>query len=194
MGFAVVDPGAGTWEGQGDVAIFDQTTLLFFGGRTDREGLNAALAHFDGELLVLEIREPAFHGNMALLPIPAADRILVCPDVIVGDGMRRLENRFGGERLVAVSEDEIRHYATNGLPIGKSWLAPSVVPARVKALVQSFGVEVIELEMKELCEKAGGASRCLVCHVPEQVGSVRIPDENRLAPTAAAIRSERDDG
>jgi N-dimethylarginine dimethylaminohydrolase len=194
MGFDVIDPGAGTWEAQGDVATFDGTTLLFFGGRTDRAGLNAVLPHFQGEVMVIQIREPAFHGNMALLPLQAADKILVCPDVIVGDGMERLANRFGGARLERVSEDEIRSYATNGLPIGKTWLAPSVVPVRVKELVRGFGVEVVELEMKELCEKAGGASRCLVCHAPGVADSIRIPEKHRLAATAELIRSEPDDG
>ena len=77
LGFEVIDLGAGIWEGQGDVASFDGTTILFYGGRTDRAGLKAALAHFDGEVLVIELRQPAFHGNMALLPLPAADKILV---------------------------------------------------------------------------------------------------------------------
>src|SRR5688572_27669208 len=64
IGLAVVDPGAGIWEAQGDVAMFDGTTLLFYGGRTDRAGLNAALTHFDGGLLVPESREAAFPGNI----------------------------------------------------------------------------------------------------------------------------------
>ena len=44
MGMRVIDPGRGTWEAQGDVAELDGVTLLFFGGRTDREGMEAAAA------------------------------------------------------------------------------------------------------------------------------------------------------
>ncbi|MBI3203209.1 MAG: amidinotransferase [Myxococcales bacterium] len=194
LGFEVIDPGSGIWEGQGDVASFDGTTLLFFGGRTDREGLTAALSHFDGEALVLELRQPAFHGNMALLPLPHADKLLVCPDVLVGDGLDRLAARFGAWRLDPVSEGEIRSYATNGLPIGERWLAPSVVPKRVKDRVTALGMKVIELRMAELCEKAGGASRCLVCHAPGVGETLTIPDENRLAATRAQILAEPDDG
>ncbi len=194
LGFEVIDPGAGVWEGQGDVATFDGTTLLFFGGRTDRAGLTAALAHFDGEVQVIELRQPAFHGNMALLPLPHADKILVCQDVIVGDGLDRLAERFGGWRLDPVSESEIRSYATNGLPIGDRWLAPSVVPQRVKDRVAALGMKVIELAMGELCEKAGGASRCLVCHAPGVRDALTIPEENRLEQTRAKILSEPDDG
>ncbi len=194
LGFEVIDLGAGIWEGQGDVASFDGTTILFYGGRTDRAGLKAALAHFDGEVLVIELRQPAFHGNMALLPLPAADKILVCQDVIVGDGLDRLAARFGGWRLDPVSEDEIRSYATNGLPIGDRWLAPSVVPKRVRDRVAALGMKVVELPMGELCEKAGGASRCLVCHAPGVLDALSIPEENRLAAVRGQINAEPDDG
>jgi N-dimethylarginine dimethylaminohydrolase len=150
--------------------------------------MEAARASFDGEILELEIREPAFHGNMALLPLPAVGRLLVCPEVLVGDGVSALERRFGRERIQPVTEAEIRSYATNGLPVGEHWLAPSIVPERVRALVASAGMRVDLFEMSELCEKAGGASRCLVCHAPDAANSVRIPDRNRLAHVARRIR------
>jgi N-dimethylarginine dimethylaminohydrolase len=188
MGMRVVDPGRGVWEAQGDVAEFDGATLLFFGGRTNREGMEAAAAYFTGEILPIEICEPAFHGNMALLPLPAADRMLVCPDVLVGDGLERLKQRFGGERLLSVTEAEIRCYATNGLPVGDTVLAPSIVPERVKALMEEHGMKVLSLAMGELCEKAGGASRCLVSYARVDPASIRIPEANRLASIAASIR------
>jgi len=194
LGFEVIELGAGVWEAQGDVATFDGTTLLFYGGRTDRAGVTSALEHFDGEVLVIELRDPAFHGNMAVLPLPAVDRLLVCSDVIVGDGVARLMRRFGGGRMEHVSEEEIRSYATNGLPVGGTWLAPSVVPERIKELIAGWGMRVRELPQGELCEKAGGASRCLVCHAPGALSGVDIPLENRLATIAAAIATEPDDG
>lgn len=198
LGMRVVDPlpdpAGGFWEAQGDVAVFDGVTLLFFGGRSDRAGMEAARRHFAGEVLELEIREPAFHGNMALLPLPAVDRLLVCPEVFVGEGVATLERRFGKERLAFVNEPEIRSYATNGLPVGDSWLAPSVVPARVRELVARWGMRVVTLDMRELCEKAGGASRCLVCHAPGAADAVRLPEEDRLAAAARQIRSEADGG
>jgi N-dimethylarginine dimethylaminohydrolase len=190
MGLSVLDPGRGTWEAQGDVAVFSGVTLLFHGGRTDREGMEAAAAMLPGELLRLEIREPAFHGNMAVLPLPAADRLLVCPEVIAGDGTDRLAARFGHDRLLFVTEPEIRCYATNGLPIGDAILAPSVLPERVRALFVALGLKVELFSMTELCEKAGGASRCLVSHARLGDGRARVPDENRLAKVAAAIREQ----
>jgi N-dimethylarginine dimethylaminohydrolase len=189
MGMRVVDPGRGTWEAQGDVAVFDGVTLLFYGGRTDREGMEAAAAHIPGEAFCIEIREPAFHGNMALLPLPFAGRMLVCPDVIQGDGMERLAARFGRDRLLPVTEAEIRAYATNGLPIGDTVLAPSLVPDRVRGLFEASGLRVELLVMSELCEKAGGASRCLVSYAQIEPGSVSIPEENRLSAVAARIRA-----
>jgi N-dimethylarginine dimethylaminohydrolase len=83
--------------------------------------------------------------------------------------MQLLARRFGADCLVKVSELEIRQYATNGLAIGHSWIVPSVVPPRIVRLAQDLGMRVHSIVMSELCEKAGGASRCLVCRVPAEI-------------------------
>ncbi|MGB1699620.1 MAG: amidinotransferase, partial [Nannocystaceae bacterium] len=83
MKLQIHSPAAGLWEAQGDVASFRGVTLLFYGGRTTREGLESVLEHFQGELMLIETREPAFHGNMAALPMDAVDTLVVCPEVLV---------------------------------------------------------------------------------------------------------------
>ncbi len=190
MGMEVVDPGVGIWEAQGDVATFAGTTLLFHGVRTDRQGMEAAARYFPGEVLRLELREPAFHGNMAVLPLPAVDRMLVCPEGLTPASYASLEQRIGRERLLAVTQEEIRCYATNGLPLGKELLAPSVLPARVRALVEAQGMRVTTFVMRELCEKGGGASRCLVSHARLEPGAVTLPEEYRLAAVGARMEEE----
>jgi N-dimethylarginine dimethylaminohydrolase len=168
----------GTWEAQGDVAFFRGRTLLFFGGRTTRDGALDAATHFGHSLpepLYVEIQQPAFHGNMAALPLPAADRLLVCHEVLVDRSLARLESAFGKKRVLAVSVEEVRAYATNGLPIGGDVLAPHLTPLRVLELLRSLGLSVVLLPMTELCEKAGGASRCLVSHATVEAEQVQIP-------------------
>jgi len=58
-------------------------------------------------------------------------------------------------------------------------IAPSLLPARVRQLFAKDGLEVVTLPMAELCDKAGGASRCLVCHFPN-APALSIPSEFRL--------------
>jgi N-dimethylarginine dimethylaminohydrolase len=176
MGLTTVSVG-GTWEAQGDVAFFRDRVILFFGGRTTEEGARDAKTHLGalGDPLLVAIQEPAFHGNMALLPLPAVDRMLVCPDVLAGDSLARLESAFGAERLLRVTVEEIRAYATNGLPMGRDVLAPHLTPLRIQELLRSLGFHVAILSMVELCEKAGGASRCLVSHAPVDAGQVLVP-------------------
>ena len=168
----------GTWEAAGDVAAFAGHTLLFYGGRTTEEGARHA-ASFLGQslerIVFVEIREPAFHGNMAVLPLPAADRMLFCPEVISEASRARLVGTFGDDRLVPVTVDEIRGYATNGLPIGNDVLAPHLTPLRIRALFEAFGLHVVLLPMHELCEKGGGAARCLVSHVELPDGALTVP-------------------
>ncbi|MCP3168165.1 dimethylarginine dimethylaminohydrolase family protein [Myxococcus qinghaiensis] len=190
MGFEVVEPDVGIWEAHGDVAHFDGATLVFWGGRTTLDGLEAASRWLPGEVVRVQVREPAFHGNMALLPLPAVDRMLVCPEVIADESYARLRERFGEERLLTVTEDEIRRYATNGLPVGRDLLAPSVVPEAVKARVEALGMGVVSLDMSELCEKGGGSSRCLVSRAWVEDGAVRIPDEARLSAVAKDIEAD----
>jgi len=187
LGFEVVSPEQGHWEGQGDVETFRGTTLLFHGGRTDREGLDGVRPLFPDDALVLEVMEPAFHGNVAVLGFDAIDRLLVCPELVAGAGMEALVDRFGAERLLPITLDEATCYATNALPIGSTLIAPTLAPERVLEAVVALGANVVRLDMSELCEKAGGASRCLVCRVPSQVASqLVIPPSATIAAIAAA--------
>lgn len=177
LGLSPVELPAGLWEAQGDVAEFRGRTLLFHGGRTDRAGVEAAARYFPEDAILIEVRQPAFHGNMAALPLDAAGKILVCPEVIAGDGLARIEAAFGAEAIAAVSVEEIRLYATNGLPMGRDVLAPHLTPARVVDLMRSWGLDVVVLRMEELCEKAGGASRCLVSRARVDEARVSIPEQ-----------------
>lgn len=178
LGLRPVDLADGLWEAQGDVAELAGRTILFWGGRTDRAGLEAVRGYFPADAIVIEVRQPAFHGNMAALPLAGAGKLLVCPEVIAGDGMAELERAFGASALVPVSVEEIRSYATNGLPIGGDVLAPHLTPARVLDAMRSWGVGVVVLPMVELCEKAGGASRCLVSRARVDAARVTIPEAN----------------
>ncbi|NVJ04120.1 amidinotransferase [Myxococcus sp. AM001] len=190
MGMEVVDPGVGIWEAHGDVATFDGVTLLFWGGRTTLDGLEAAARYFPGEVLRIQVREPAFHGNMAVLPLPAVDRLMVCPEVMAPQAHALLRERFGEHRLLLVTEAEIRRYATNGLPVGRDVLAPSVVPDPVRERLEALGLRVVSHPMRELCEKGGGSSRCLVSRAEVDAATLHIPDAFRLSAIARDIDAD----
>ncbi|MFO0553544.1 MAG: hypothetical protein U0271_34500 [Polyangiaceae bacterium] len=188
LGFELIELPHGIWEGQGDVASFDGASLLFWGGRTDELGLHAAKAHFSGEVLELNVWEPAFHGNMAVLPLPNSTCI-VCADVLHEDSLALLEARVGRDCMHFVSEEEILAYSTNGLVVGDTIICPTTLPPRVRGLIEREGMKVVDTPMNELCEKGGGASRCLVCRF-DDAPSIEIPDEFRLARFAEEISRE----
>jgi len=195
------------WEAQGDVAHFAGFTFLFYGGRTTRGGLEAVARRlgalgvdgFDasGALgptqVALAIREPAFHGNMAFAPFEALGFALVCPDVFERASLERLRDLAPG-RLVEIGLDEVRSYATNGLLVtleGRATLlAPAVAPARVVGLLRERGVDVRTLDLRELCEKAGGASRCLVSRARFALDVRRLPAGVTLDAAAARIEAD----
>jgi len=190
LGFETIDLPCGTWEGQGDVGSLGYRTFLFHGGRSDREGAEAARVHFGDDVSFIGIEPPAFHGNMAVLPIPYARVALVCPDTIDENSIAVLEAKIGRDRIHFVSEEEMRYYATNALPIGNTLLAASSIPERTLHVLEHLGMTVKLLDMRELCDKAGGASRCLVCHVAHPPEGLVIPPEWTLTPSRDAIRAE----
>jgi N-dimethylarginine dimethylaminohydrolase len=179
----------GCFEGQGDVAELLGVTLVFHGGRSDREGAEDAAALIEGETILVEIREPAFHGNMALLPLAHARCALVCREVIAEESLSVLHRRFGHEALVPITLEEMKAYSTNALPVGDVILAPDLVPDRIAALYASLGYKVERLDMAELCGKAGGASRCLVCRSDAKIA--HVPPEHTLSHFRAEIQSDR---
>lgn len=189
LGFELVELADGIWEGQGDVAAFDGATIMFHGGRTDRVGLRAAKAHFPGEVLEIFLDGPALHGNLAVLPLPEVSGILVCADVVDDDSLAMLEARFGRDRVHFVSEEEIHCFATNGVVLGDTVIVASILPKRTKGTLTRLGMKVVEIAMPELCEKAGGGPRCLVCVAEGLSDAIQIPDAARLAPHAQAIRA-----
>jgi N-dimethylarginine dimethylaminohydrolase len=190
LGFETIELGRGIWEGQGDVATYGAVTFLFFGTRTDREGAEAAREHFGGEVFLVEIEPPAFHGNMAFLPIDRARAALIAADVIEDDGLALLEAKIGRDRTHFVSQQELLQYATNALPIGGALLAPNIMPERARKLCERQGKNVRVLEMTELCDKAGGASRCLVCEVRGVPDDLVIPADLTLAHARDEIRAD----
>jgi N-dimethylarginine dimethylaminohydrolase len=187
LGFEIIRLEEGIWEGQGDVATFDGATFLFYGGRTDVVGMHAAKQHFGGEVVELVVWEPAFHGNMAILPLQNA-AVLVCADVLQEDSLAMLEARVGRDRMHFVSCEEMKLYSTNGLPVGDTVLCPSILPQRVRGMMEKEGMRVAELAMPELCEKAGGASRCLVCRFDDAPSTIQIPDASRLSAWRESIQ------
>ena len=160
---------SGSFAAQGDIADFMGVTLVFHGVRSDREGAELAAAMIEGESLLVEIRKPAFHGNMAL----------ACREVIAPESMQALERRFGHEALKEITLAELQGYATNALPIDGTILAPSCLPRRINELFVARGYSVELLDMSELCGKAGGASRCLVSR--SSVAIAKVPHEHTLA-------------
>jgi N-dimethylarginine dimethylaminohydrolase len=177
LGFRTIQGDRGYWEGQGDVATFQERCILFFGGRTDAEGLATYRSQFPSDALTIEVRQPAFHGNVALLSMDACNSILVCPELLVGDSLRILEDSFGKDVLLPISLEEAKAYATNALPVGSRLIAPSIAPTRVLDALAERGMTIITLSMRELCEKAGGASRCLVCRIPASIAAT-LADAN----------------
>lgn len=176
LGLEPVSVADGFWEGQADVARLADLTFFFWGVRTDKAGAEAARKHFDGETMLVELWEPAHHGNIALLPVDLTRHVIVCADVVDDDSLALLEARLGRDRVHFVSEDEMHHHAANVLPVGDKVLVPHVLQPRVRKILERQRLEICDLEMQELCDKAHGACRRFVCKI-DDADDVVVPTE-----------------
>ena len=119
-------------------------------------------------------------------PVPAAQHYLELtagerPEAayaLLDESFRRRCDRPCFARLTA-SQREDAHRTLAELRAGAT--------PRVEQLIAREGLNVKRLPMTELCEKAGGASRCLVCVFNDAPSDLAIPEAFRLSTVARAM-------
>lgn len=143
------------WEGQADVCLLDSArVILTYGVRSDAASADWVRRTLfpDREALVLRLREPYFHGDVALSWVEGL--LFACREAFVALDERALCD-FAGD-VVWVPDPEARAYALNSLPVGGSIIVP-------RGARTDFGIaDQIELDLSEVCGKGGGGPRCLV--------------------------------
>ena len=155
-----------TWEGQAEVSpLPGNRFILSWGVRSDRESVDEVRAHLSGaQTLDVKLRDPFFHGDTCLdsMATPKGPILLACEAALVDRSLDDLRKFAAGVEVVPVSEADARAYACNALACGKTWLVPRGVSDALLKRVQSFGLDIVELDLSELFGKGGGGPRCLV--------------------------------
>ncbi len=156
------------WEGQADMCHLPDRVLLSYGVRSVRESVDEVAAALPPgtSFHAARLRDPYFHGDTCMDPLPAPRGPLwaAYPGAFASAAEYEAARRFaaGGADVAEISEEDALAYACNSLPVGEELLVPAGLSARFKDLARGQGYRVRELAMGELFGKGGGGPRCLV--------------------------------
>jgi len=193
------------WEGMADVAVVGDQVILTYAvpghydkdtapksSRSSRDGV-AFAADFAGvpedARIYVELVYPHFHGDTVHFGARPTTR----PPVLVhyrgglyGDGADVVTARLGGDRIVALSQDDaVDQYAGNSRQVGDGVLVPDGVSQAFVEELQRLGLVTHRVPLFELFGKAGGGPACATLYLPR---TLSVPEDLPLRYTASRAR------
>ncbi len=157
---------AASWVGQdgvgghleaGDVFPFGDALVAGYGPRSDELGLKALAVELGVRVRALKIVHPAmYHLDLAFCPLDST-RAMVCPGAFDSAGARAVLDLVPDP--LVLTEAEALTMCANSVVIGRTVVMPAC-PDRVRARLESWGLEVVLVDVAEL-HKGGGSVRCL---------------------------------
>jgi N-dimethylarginine dimethylaminohydrolase len=184
------------WEGQADMCSLPPGTsgaplILTYGVRSTRASVDEVAAALPSgqSFHAGRLREPFFHGDTCMDPLPAPKGPVwvVFPGAFASDEEYRAARRFASDsaEVFEISEADALAYACNSLPVGGELLLPTGLSSRFLEAAASFGYRTRELDFGELFGKGGGGPRCLVNHLR---GLAAAPPAARYAARRSELK------
>ena len=191
LGFST-EPARALWEGQADMCHLPGAVLLTYGVRSVRASVEevAALLPAGVRWHAARLRDPFFHGDTCMDPLPAprGPAWLAFPGAFASHDEWKAAQRFAAEfaEPVEISEEDALAYGCNSLPVGETLLMPAGLTPRLRDAAAAQGYALRELDFTELFGKGGGGPRCLV---NELRGLAEVPAALSYATARAALAS-----
>ena len=157
-GWNVIDPpGDFSFEGAGDALFCGDTLLAGYRMRSDVGGHQQIGESLGVRVLPLELVDPYYyHLDTCFCPL-APDTAIYFPGAFDDYGLRVLAEHV--PRLIAVEENEARHFACNAVVVGETVVTNVGCPGLHEELRQ-IGFNPVETPLGEFF-KAGGSAKCL---------------------------------
>ena len=159
-GWQCIDlPQEALFEGAGD-ALADGRGRLWLGSgpRSSPATAHCLAGIVDAEVIPLQLIDPAYyHLDTCFCPL-SDGHALYLPDAFSAESRQALSHAFG-DRLIALTADEGRHFSANAVCVG-STLFLNHASDRLKALLGGLGYKVVECPLTEFL-KGGGGAKCL---------------------------------
>jgi N-dimethylarginine dimethylaminohydrolase len=149
--------GVGAHLEAGDAFAFGDALVVGYGPRTEELALKHLAADLDVRVRGLRITHPGmYHLDLAFCPLDGT-RAMVCPAAF-DEPSAAAALALVPEPLV-LSEEEALTFCANSVVVGRTILMPAC-PDRVRSRLESWGFEVVLLELGEF-HLGGGSARCL---------------------------------
>jgi len=149
--------GVGAHLEAGDAFAFGDALVVGYGPRTEELALKHLATDLDVRVRGLRIAHPGmYHLDLAFCPLDET-RAMVCPAAF-DDASAAAALALVPDPLV-LTEAEALTFCANSVVVGRTVLMPGC-PSRVRARLESWGFEVVVLDLGEF-HKGGGSVRCL---------------------------------
>jgi N-dimethylarginine dimethylaminohydrolase len=149
--------GVGAHLEAGDAFPFGDALVVGYGPRTEELALKHLAADLEVRVRGVRIAHPGmYHLDLAFCPLDAT-RAMVCPAAFDDESAAALLDLVP-EPLV-LTEEEALTFCANSVVVGRTVLMPGC-PDRVRDRLESWGFEVVLVELGEF-HRAGGSARCL---------------------------------
>jgi N-dimethylarginine dimethylaminohydrolase len=151
--------GVGAHLEAGDVFAWGDGLVAGFGPRTEALALKHLATDLDVRVRGVQITHPSmYHLDLAFCPLDER-RAMVAPGAF-DDASASALLALVPEPLVLTDDEALTTFCANSVVIGRCVVMPAGAPARVKAQLADWGLEVVEVDVSEF-HKGGGSIRCL---------------------------------
>jgi N-dimethylarginine dimethylaminohydrolase len=180
----VAAAGAGAFEA-GDAFLLGDALVVAHGPRTDLSAHRAVADALGVRVAPVGIVHPAlYHLDLSLCPLDSR-RALVAPCAWDSAGTQVVRSLVP-EPLV-LTEEEAFTFCANSVVVGRAVVMPAC-PPRVRAQLESWGFEVVLVDVSEL-HKGGGSIRCMTLPLDTRLDAARHPRHPRRAGVPRPSRS-----
>lgn len=140
----------------------NQTWLVTWGFRSDREIGDWVRERVDGPVQQFELADPAYyHGDCVACDL--GDALLAWPEGLQASD--RFREAFD-DRLVEIDDEAASDFVANSFYVeterDRLLYAPAAIDESTVARVETRGIEVVPVDISEFFGKGGGGPKCLV--------------------------------
>ncbi|WP_342052737.1 MULTISPECIES: dimethylarginine dimethylaminohydrolase family protein [unclassified Cupriavidus] len=145
-------------EGAGD-CIWDASRGHFwagFGPRSSREAADAMSAHFDRDVVALELAtEHSYHLDVCFCPL-AGGEVLYYPPAFGEQALREIHARVPASLRIEATEDDLRHFSVNAVNLDDQVVMTRTTP-HLRTEFARRGYRLREVDLSPFMLSGGGA-------------------------------------
>jgi ornithine--oxo-acid transaminase len=169
-GYTLVDiPRATPFEGEGD-ALFSTDSRCLWVGHGPRTALSSHRALHDIwgiPIVPLHLIDPRFyHLDTCFAPLEGG-YVMYFPDAFDHLSLHRIEAFYPPEKRIIIREADAVCFACNAINVGRTIIL-NKIGNRLSGELEQLGFKIVQIELTEFL-KAGGAAKCLVMKLSEQI-------------------------